>query len=289
VRPLLPLLAVFVGTTMAGGLGACGSSESSSGTAASAAGTGGASASAASSTSSSSTGVGGTSSASSGSAGGATTASSTSSSSTSSGACDYASNFDLAEDPISEGGSWVQQGALSGLDWSNVQTKNGIAFGTQTGNDGYDDSIALLSGFGPDHRVSAVIHFVGMRSDNTSTHEVELILRGSYTPHEQYLYECNLGYSGASGWYSQIVLQNGMIGTFTDITQGLAAVPDIKDGDVFTAEVIGDTINTYVNGLQVGTASAAAISTGQPGVGFFWRATENIDDYGFTSVCVTKL
>ena len=170
-----------------------------------------------------------------------------------------------------------------------MRTGGGIAYGTQTGNDGYDDSIALLTGFGPNQRVTAVIHLAGTRSASTSTHEVELILRGSYTPHQQRLYECNIGYAGPSGWYSQIVRQDGPIGTFTEITNSVSQTPDIRDGDVFTAEIIGEVINTYVNGVKVGTATDANIATGQPGIGFFWRGTENIEDFGFTALTATPL
>jgi hypothetical protein len=62
---------------------------------------------------------------------------------------DVCSDFVLDENPISDNGLWQQQGGLTGLDWTNVQSQGGIAFGTQTGFDGYDDSIALLGGFGP--------------------------------------------------------------------------------------------------------------------------------------------
>ena len=137
--------------------------------------------------------------------------------------------------------------------------------------------------------MSAVLHVAGARDANTQTHEVELILRGSYEPNTQHLYECNLGYAGATGWYGQIILLDGPIGTFQDITQGLASVPDLKDGDVFTAEVIGDTIHTYLNDLELATAPATALSSGQPGIGFFWRGTENVDDFAYTSFAATHL
>ena len=69
-----------------------------------------------------------------------------------SGACSqaggYTSHFAVAENPISESGVWAQGGHSTGVDWSDVRTANQLAFGTQTGADGYNDSIALLSGCG---------------------------------------------------------------------------------------------------------------------------------------------
>lgn len=202
---------------------------------------------------------------------------------------DVCTSFDLDENPISGGGIWQEQGGLSGLDWTNVQSQGGIAFGTLTGFGGYNDSIALLGGFSPDYRLSAVIHFDGTRDESTSSHEVELILRGSYDPHVQHLYECNLGYSGPEGWYAQVFVLDGTIGTFVDIGQGVNAVPEVQDGDVFRAEIVGNVIHTYLNDLELVTATDDTLPSGQPGIGFFWRGTENASDFGFDSVCATQL
>ena len=56
----------------------------------------------------------------------------------------YTTNFPLAENPISEGGRWIN-GDVTGLDWSNVRTNAGLAYGTQGGNGNYDDSVALFT------------------------------------------------------------------------------------------------------------------------------------------------
>jgi hypothetical protein len=37
------------------------------------------------------------------------------------------------------------------------------------------------------------------------------------------------------------------------------------------------------------TATDPTIATGAPGIGFFWRGTENIDDFAFTSLTVLGL
>ena len=59
-------------------------------------------------------------------------------------------DFPLAENPISENGTWIN-GGTAGLDWSNVQTTVGLAFGTQSGKDAcpilcYNDSTVILGG-----------------------------------------------------------------------------------------------------------------------------------------------
>jgi hypothetical protein len=205
------------------------------------------------------------------------------------GRVEYATTFDATETPISEGGRWTQQGHTSGVDWTDVRTGGGLAYGTQTDGEGYDDSIALLSGFGANYRLRAVLHVAGGRSASTSSHEVELILRGSYTAHVQHLYECNLGYSGANGWYAQIMRMNGAIGDFTEVGSAVVQVPEVHDGSVFVAEISGNVINSYVDGVKVSTATDSTYATGLPGIGFFWRATEHIDDFAFASLTVTGL
>jgi len=44
----------------------------------------------------------------------------------------YTTNFPLTEDPISEGGKWIN-GKKDGVDWANVRTTPGFAFGTEIG------------------------------------------------------------------------------------------------------------------------------------------------------------
>ncbi|HEY1462252.1 MAG TPA: hypothetical protein VGF44_02410, partial [Terriglobales bacterium] len=65
----------------------------------------------------------------------------------------YATNFAVAESAISEGRKWVN-GKTDGLDWNNVATTPGLAYGTEPGTEingkAYDDSTALLTGaWGP--------------------------------------------------------------------------------------------------------------------------------------------
>ncbi|MEO5954803.1 MAG: hypothetical protein ABIR36_03800, partial [Nitrospiraceae bacterium] len=68
----------------------------------------------------------------------------------------YSTNFSQTEDPISEGGSWIN-GQADGLDWKNARTIPGLAFGTQTGSNNLDDTVALLTGtWQPDQTVEAI-------------------------------------------------------------------------------------------------------------------------------------
>ncbi len=97
----------------------------------------------------------------------------------------YSTTFDTAESPLSEGGVWHHDG----LDWTMVETANGIAYGTQlldvgrSGPTAYNDSYAYLAGFPADQQASAVIALGTI--DSGCTHEVEVLLRWADSAHKR--------------------------------------------------------------------------------------------------------
>src|SRR6266852_9399628 len=90
----------------------------------------------------------------------------------------YTTTFSRAENPISEGGNWLN-GQGDGLDWTNVRTTPGFAFGTELGGNRpepqrYDDSTALLTGtWGPNQTAQATVHRVNKEQDDKVYQEVE--------------------------------------------------------------------------------------------------------------------
>jgi hypothetical protein len=178
----------------------------------------------------------------------------------SAGRVPYATDFDRDESPISENGAW----AHLGLDWTFVETQDGVAQGTQTGFDNLDDSYAYLSGFPPDATVSAVVHKDDL--DPTCTYEVELLLRWSDGPHEASGYEGLFSSAGSV----QIVRWNGPLGDFTVLDAGF--VPALDHGDTIGASAEGDLITLSVNGVEIAEAIDPTFGDGNPGMGFFLRA-----------------
>ena len=75
------------------------------------------------------------------------------------------------ENPLSEGGAWSHRGFA----WAKVQKKDGLAYGTQSGFGGYDDSYAYLFGLTPDQEGEAVVHVSPALAGEP--HEAELLLR----------------------------------------------------------------------------------------------------------------
>lgn len=194
----------------------------------------------------------------------------------------YATKFPLTENPISENGAWVN-GKQLGIDWSNVATISGLAYGTESGSGGFDDSTALLTGsFGANQMAEAAVHSVN-QSDSVYE-EVELRLRSSLSAHISTGYEINFRCSKTSNAYAEIVRWDGALGQFTYLTQQHGAQYGVAEGDVVKATIVGNVITAYINGAQVMQATDNTYVTGNPGIGFFLNGTGVANtDYGFTS------
>ena len=109
----------------------------------------------------------------------------------------YTTNFPLTENPISEGGRWINGGTV-GLDWTNVRTSPGKAYGTQSGAS-YTDSTALLTGsWGNDQQVTATVYATTPPAENCYP-EVELRLRSAISAHQNRGYEIGWMVSQSTG------------------------------------------------------------------------------------------
>ena len=199
----------------------------------------------------------------------------------------YTTNFSATENPISEGGNWINGGAV-GLDWANVRTTSGLAYGTQGGSGAYDDTAAILSGtWGPDQSVQATVYTTNQSSDPVYE-EVEFRLRSSISAHSNTGYEITFRCLYGSG-YVQIVRWNGALGSFTYITNAATGPYNgIQTGDVLSATITGNLIIGYVNGIEVIRGTDSTYTTGNPGIGFFLQgASTRNPDFGFTSFSAT--
>jgi hypothetical protein len=171
----------------------------------------------------------------------------------------------------------------------NVNTANGIAFGTNGALNTYDDSYALLSGFGPDQQAQAVVFRSPSLVTTGTTHEIELLLRFADDTNSVRGYECLFNYGGGI----EIVRWNGALGDFTSlpITGGAGNLGrDLVSGDVVRATIVGNVISAYVNGVLRAQATDSTFATGQPGIGFFTRPAGVSDNpnFGMTSYSVTS-
>jgi hypothetical protein len=191
----------------------------------------------------------------------------------------YTTEFDLTESPLAQAGAWRH----AGLDWTDVVTSGGLAYGSQMGDRGFDDSYAYLAGvFPPNQSASATIH---LESGITAAYaEVEILLRWRDGAHDSTGYECNLAFNGQ---YAEIIKWPGPLGKqksdFKFISSGNAVAGGVHDGDVFQADVIGNVITSRLNGRVLATATDSSLpSGGAPGIGFYSEGAPASQKFSFT-------
>jgi len=210
----------------------------------------------------------------------------------------------FAQSPSALSPAW-----LTGLDPLQlpVTVANGVVFGTQSGleaaSHNYNDSLAWLAGtFPPNQRASAVIHKAPGISGGYQ--EVEILLRWSSGPLRTGLpfgdthsrgYEINLA------WDGEYVLISPFKSAplFDSLISGTPSrALGVQDGDILSAEIVGNTITATLTRHGHTTILASAtdpspITTGSPGIGFFRGtapgATTNSSSFGFTSFSATAL
>jgi hypothetical protein len=201
----------------------------------------------------------------------------------SSGTRTYFTSFPSTENPISEGGNWIN-GGTTGLDWTDARTTTNKTFGTESGigADKFDDSIAALSGtWGNDQAAQATV-FVSSQSPFSA--EAELLLRRTITPHFSGGYEFNCSVA-PSNPYMFIIRWPGPLGRTLDSFTTVAGRLGIGcvNGDVIGATAIGSTLTMYKNGVPIISGTDTAYSDGSPGVGFFVNNPGTVANFGFTN------
>lgn len=205
----------------------------------------------------------------------------------------YSTNFARTENPISEGGIWLN-GHADGLDWTDVRTVPGFAFGTEIGGSRpdpqkYDDSTALLKGsWGPNQTVEAKVRSVNPNQDGKVWEEVELRLRSSLSPRNCTGYEVMFRCSKISRAYCNIARWEGPLGKFTMLKQTEGSRYGVQDGDVVKASMMGTVLTVYINGVEIVRISDDKYRSGNPGIGFYLaEASGVIGDFGFSSFMAT--
>ena len=195
----------------------------------------------------------------------------------------YTTNFPLTENPISEGNNWIN-GRTPGLDWANIRTTPGLAFGTEPGTSKYDDSTALLTGsWGPDQTVQATVFSVNQQTNATIWEEVEIRLRSSISAHSNTGYEILFELPPHN--FCQVVRWNGPLGQWTSLGYLGSGV---HNGDVVKATIVGNVITVYVNGVSQGQVIDSTYKSGSPGMGFYLEGTTGVNShYGFTRFTAT--
>jgi hypothetical protein len=199
----------------------------------------------------------------------------------------YSTTFPFAENPISEGGKWVNGGTV-GLDWADVSSGQGRAIGHEVGAT-FTDATAVLQNlsWGPDQKATAVVSTTAPAISKCSQ-EVELRLRTVISAHSITGYEFNYKYASDSTGYMQIVRWDGGVGDFTVLGDFQGQQFAVTEGDTVSATIVGTVITAYKNGVQQGQVTDSTYTSGSPGIAF--NLENAVTDcpgtnstYGFTS------
>lgn len=190
----------------------------------------------------------------------------------------YSTRFRLNEERISERGKWIN-GAKDGVDWYDVITKKGVAFGAVT-KGAYTDPTALLTGaWGKNQTVTAKVF--SRNQTEKYYQEVEIRLRSTLTPHRCTGYEVFFRCLKTPNAYAEIVRWNGKVGDWTSLHKLSGAQYGVKGGDIVKATIVGNVIKGYVNGVEVISATDSTFTTGSPGMGFNCGVEGSNVDFGF--------
>src|SRR5689334_11091689 len=203
----------------------------------------------------------------------------------------FSTTFPATENPISEGGKWIN--TVGGTWNAPVSTAGGTpGHAVGLGSSGFNDSIAMLTGsFTADQQVTATAY----RGGASGAAEIELHLRMSMVraaggnPDRVFSYEVDVLPSTG-----QIVIArwNGPQGDFMDLSTG--SISGINDGDVIDATVTGPASATVItvklNCVTIVTATdTAGLATGNPGIGFDAGTQANGANFGIRSFTATSL
>jgi hypothetical protein len=199
---------------------------------------------------------------------------------------------------------WLN-GGTDGLDWVDVISKNGVAYGSRSrmkvaerrveqGNleadaaeealpeGDYDDPTAVLAGeWGRNQHAKATV----FSKDPTDEYfqEVEIRLRSTITPHSCTGYEVFWRCLKTDVGYAEIVRWNGKIADFTSLEKRIGPEYGVKHGDLVEATIVGNVLKGFINGVEVISATDDVYGSGSPGIGFNFGVGDTNVDHGFTS------
>jgi predicted RNA-binding protein len=214
----------------------------------------------------------------------------------------YSTDFPLAEDPVSEGGIWLN-GKADGIDWTDVLTKHGVIYGALSRMDvaekrieqgnlesdadtapigDYDDPTAVIGGaWGPDQHAKATVYSRNPTAEYFQ--EVQLRLRTVIEPNVCTGYEVFWRCLKSEEGYAEIVRWNGAVGDFTSLVKLFGSDCGVEHGDLVEATIEGNVLKGVINGREVISALDDVFAEGCPGVGFNFGVGDTNVDHGFSS------
>ena len=219
----------------------------------------------------------------------------------------YATKFQAEEDPLSEGGIWVQ-GRTHGIDWVDIKSTGGLAIGDVSrapsvntdrerqpsdfteeeiqaiyhDDADYDDPTAILAGkWGRNQHGRARVF--SRNPTDVYWQEVEIRLRSAIEPHVCTGYEVFWRCLPNKDGYVQVARWNGAVRDFTVLGVHVGPEYGVADGDLIEASIVGNVITGWRNGVKIIEVTDEVFTEGGPGIGFNFGAGDTNVDHGLTS------
>jgi hypothetical protein len=215
----------------------------------------------------------------------------------------YSTRFQLDEDPISEGGIWLN-GRADGIDWIDVISKNGVGYGAvsrmgvperriEQGNlegstpeeaapeGDYDDPTAVLTGtWGRDQYAKGTVY--SKNPTDEYFQEVQFRLRHVMTPQFCRGYEVFWRCLKTEDGYAEIVRWDGKVGDWTSLKRFAGPQYGVEHGDLIEASIVGNVLKGFINGVEVISVTDDTYADGAPGIGFNFGVADTNVDHGFS-------
>jgi hypothetical protein len=126
---------------------------------------------------------------------------------------------------------------------------------------------------------------------NPCYQESEIFLRGSISAHSVTGYEINVGDWNTANSYIHVVRWNGAFGNFTTILSATGSQYGVKTGDILSAQIVGNVITVFINGVQEGQVTDSTFASGSPGMGMYLQSPSTCgsgnNNFGFSSYAAT--
>lgn len=195
--------------------------------------------------------------------------------------------FDVDASPLS--GIWQ---ARINLDLTDFNASGGKAIAAATGDDVFDDSAALLSGFGNNVDIVATV-FKDAAINTGITHECELLLRATQSAHLSLEYECLFSFNGSIQCFRWEDVGGQDYHELSPSSGAITMGREFITGDRIRARISGSTITMScieANDAEtvLGVFTDSTYTTGQPGIGGFTRPGGNTAHFCFQDVRVTQ-
>lgn len=185
------------------------------------------------------------------------------------------------ENPLSEGGKWLN-GAADGVGWNNCQvTANGCVGSQDTLSPRYADDNAMLKTsvhtFAAHQYVKCVLYLAAGYTGGGGKHECEMYVHMNISANSITGFEISVG-QNAGSVYAFITRWDGAVNSFTtliDPGSGFGSYTNtpaaLANGQVYEAEITaGGVMTLRQSGIVIVAATDAThFTSGQPGLGFW--------------------